>query len=219
MKLSASMMCSKMDALGAEVEMLDKAGIDSFHIDIMDGQFVPNLGMGLQDIQCIRRHTEKPLEVHLMVCNNEPYLDIMKKCGVDTVYIHPEGDYHPFTTIQKIISLGMTPGIVVDPGTSVESVMELFNTVQKVIIMAVPPGKAGQTYLPYVGKKVERLLQVRKEYGFRLVWDGACTDEKVSRFAPAGVDEFVLGTALLFNQPRSYEESIRKVREFERGLQ
>lgn len=218
MILSASMMCAKMDALGEEVESLDKAGIDSFHIDIMDGQFVPNLGMGLQDIQCIRRHTQKPLEVHLMVCNNEPYLGIMKKCGVNTVYIHPEGDYHPFTTIQKIISLGMTPGLVVDPGTAVESVMELFHTVEKVIVMAVPPGKAGQGYLPYVGKKVEKLISLKKEYGFRILWDGACTEEKVLRFAPAGVDEFVLGTALLFNKKESYEELIGNVRKFERGL-
>ena len=151
MKLSASMMCAKMDALGEEVEKLDRAGIDSFHIDIMDGQFVPNLGMGLQDIQCIRRHTQKPMEVHLMVCNNEPYLDIMKKCGVNTVYIHPEGDYHPFTTIQKIRALGMEPGIVIDPGTSVESVLELFNTVYRVIVMAVPPGKAGSARSFFTG--------------------------------------------------------------------
>lgn len=216
MRLSASMMCAKMDALGAEVEELDRAGIDSFHIDIMDGQFVPNLGMGLQDIQCIRRHTQKPMEVHLMVCNNEPYLDIMKKCGVNTVYIHPEGDYHPFTTIQKIRALGMEPGIVIDPGTSVESVMELFNTVHRVIVMAVPPGKAGQGYLPYVGKKVEKLLCLKDEYKFEILWDGACTEEKVIQFAPAGVDAFVLGTALLFNQPRTYDESIAMVRRYER---
>ncbi len=216
MRLSASMMCAKMDTLGVEVEELDQAGIDSFHIDIMDGQFVPNLGMGLQDIQCIRRHTQKPMEVHLMVCNNEPYLDIMKKCGVNTVYIHPEGDYHPFTTIQKIRALGMEPGIVIDPGTSVESVMELFNTVHRVIVMAVPPGKAGQGYLPYVGKKVEKLLRLREEYKFEILWDGACTEEKVIQFVPRGVDAFVLGTALLFNQPRTYDESIAMVRRYER---
>ena len=200
MEFSASMMCADFGCLRDEVKALDEAGIDKYHIDIMDGMFVPNLGMGLQDIKCIRSLTKKPIEAHLMVCKVNNYLEILSSIGVNTIFIHPEADYHPFTTLQRIIDLGMTPGVVIDPGTSVETVRELFNVSKNVLVMAVTPGFAGQSYLPYVAEKIKTLTDLKTRYDLRIFWDGSCTLDKIAKFAPAGVDGFVLGTNILFRR-------------------
>ena len=117
-------------------------------------------------------------------------------------YYNPEVEYHPSTTLQKIIDAGMVPGIAINPGTSVETVMEMLQIVDKVLVMSVNPGNAGQMYLPYVGKKIERLLNIRKEMDFEVYWDGACSADKITTFAPMGVKGFVLGTTLLFGKDR-----------------
>ena len=130
----------------------------------------------------------------------------------DTIYIHPEAEYHPSTTLQKIIDAGMIPGIAINPGTSVETVMEMLRIVDKVLVMSVNPGNAGQMYLPYVGQKIERLLDLKEEMGFKLYWDGACAKDKIMKYAPMGLDGFVLGTTLLFGQGRPYEEIIKDIR-------
>ena len=205
-EFSASMMCANYANLEKEVRMLEEGGIDTFHIDIMDGQFVPNFGMGLQDLEYIRRATKKKIEVHLMIKDPRSYLNIFTNLGVDIIYVHPEADYHPSTTLQKIIEAGITPGIVINPGTSVESILELLNIVDRVMVMSVNPGNAGQLYLPYVGKKIEKLLSIKEEYGIELYWDGACSEDKIRTFAPMGVKGFVLGTTVLFGKGKSYGE-------------
>jgi ribulose-phosphate 3-epimerase len=211
-EFSASMMCANYANLEREVRMLEEGGIDSFHIDIMDGQFVPNFGMGLQDLEYIRRATKKKIEVHLMIKDPRSYLNIFTNLGVDIIYVHPEADYHPSTTLQKIIEAGITPGIVINPGTSVESIMELLNIVDRVMVMSVNPGNAGQLYLPYVGKKIEKLLSIKEEYGIELYWDGACSEEKIRTFAPMGVKGFVLGTTVLFGKERSYKNILEDLK-------
>lgn len=208
---SASMMCANYANLEREVRMLENGGIDSFHIDIMDGQFVPNFGMGLQDLEYIRSATKKKVEVHLMIKKPGSYLDLFIKRGVDTIYIHPEADYHPSTTLQKIIEAGITPGIAINPGTSVESILELLFIVDKVLIMSVNPGHAGQVYLPYVGQKIEKLLAIKDEYKVDLYWDGACSMEKINTFAPKGIKGFVLGTTVLFGKNVSYERILSRL--------
>jgi ribulose-phosphate 3-epimerase len=130
----------------------------------------------------------------------------------DTVYIHPEAEYHPSTTLQKIIDAGMIPGIAINPGTSVETVIEMLRIVDKVLVMSVNPGNAGQMYLPYVGQKVDRLLRLKEAIGFQLYWDGACSAEKVKEFAPKGMDGFVLGTTLLFGKNRPYGDILHDIR-------
>jgi ribulose-phosphate 3-epimerase len=131
----------------------------------------------------------------------------------DTVYIHPEAEYHPSTTLQKIIDAGMIPGIAINPGTSIETVYEMLRIVKKVLVMSVNPGNAGQMYLPYVGKKIERLLEIRKEMDFEVYWDGACGRDKIIKFAPMGVSGFVLGMTLLFGKNRPYGELLQEIRD------
>lgn len=214
-KLTASMMCANYGNLEREVRELEQGGIDSFHIDIMDGRYVPNFAMSLNDMRYIRSATQLPLDVHLMIehPNNNIQLFLQDLHPGDTVYIHPEAEYHPSTTLQKIINAGLIPGIAINPGTSVETVLEMLRIVKKVLVMAVNPGNAGQMFMPYVGQKIDRLLEIKDEMDFEIYWDGACGMDKIQKFAPKGVRGFVLGTTLLFGKGRSYAECIRDIRE------
>ena len=213
-ELMASMMCADYGNLEREVRELVEGGIDSFHIDIMDGRYVANYAMSLNDLCYIRSATEKPLDVHLMIehPNTNIQLFIRNLRPGDTIYIHPEAEYHPSTTLQKVIDAGMIPGIAINPGTSVETVMEMLRIVKKVLVMTVNPGNAGQMYLPYVGEKYKRLLHLKKSMGFEVYWDGACSADKILEYAPLGVKGFVLGTTLLFGKGRPYAEILRDIR-------
>lgn len=215
-ELTASMMCANYGHLEKEIKELDEGGIDSFHIDIMDGRYVPNFAMSLNDMKYIAQATKKPLDVHLMIehPNNRIELFLNSLRRGDTVYIHPEAEYHPSTTLQKIIDAGMIPGIAINPGTSVETVYEMLRIVRKVLVMTVNPGNAGQMYMPYVGEKIDRLLPLKQKMGFKAYWDGACSEDKIRKFAPKGMNGFVLGTTLLFGKNKPYKETIQEIRRY-----
>lgn len=215
--LTASMMCADFGNLEREVRDLEAAGIDSFHIDIMDGRYVNNFAMSLYDMECIARLSGKPLDVHLMIEHPRNSISIFlnELRPGDTVYIHPEAEYHPSATIQKIIDAGMHPGIAINPGTSVETIKELLRIVDSVLVMAVNPGNASQMFLPFVGEKIEQLIKLREKMGFKLIWDGACGADKIKKYAPHGVDGFVLGTTVLFEQKRTYKETIEAIRKLD----
>lgn len=211
-ELSASMMCANYANLEREVQTLDAGGIDIFHIDIMDGRFVDNFGMGYQDMKFIRSATNKRLEAHLMVKNPWNYLETLQRLKIDIVYIHPESDMDPATTLEKIRKMGMTPGIAINPGTSIPSVKELFNFIDRVLVLCVNPGHAGREFIPWMNDKIATMLRLRRKYNFEVCLDGACTIERLIEWTPKDVRCFVLGTSVLFGKNRSYVEILHDVR-------
>ncbi len=214
-ELMASMMCANYSNLEKEVRALEESGIDSFHIDIMDGRYVQNFAMSLNDLKCIRGLTKKPLDVHLMVEHPINTIDLFTRNlhSGDTIYIHPEAEYHPSTTLQRIIDCGLIPGIAINPGTSIEEVKMLLRIVKKVLVMSVNPGNAAQMFLPYVREKYDELIALKDKMDFEIYWDGACGADKIKEYAPLGVKGFVLGTTLLFGQGRPYKDTLKDIRE------
>jgi ribulose-phosphate 3-epimerase len=206
------MMCADYGHLEDEIRNLEAAGVDAFHVDIMDGEFVHNFGMGLHDLKYIRSAANRPIECHLMIHEPVRYIKLFAKAGADILYFHPESGFQIGETTQRIIELGMTPGLVLNPTTSVESTIELFHLVKKVLIMAVIPGHAGQAFLPFIEKKLRHLIEIKDEYGLEIYWDGHGSVENIQKYAPLGVDGFILGTAALFGKSRPYKEIITELR-------
>lgn len=205
-----SLMCADFDNLKKEVQSLDKSGADIFHIDIMDGSFVPNFGMGIQDIKTVRNSTDKLIDVHLMIVNPDKYIDLFSDLGVDIIYIHPEGNLHPTRTLNKIRERGKKVGLAISPGTSVSNVKPLLHLIDYLMVMTVSPGFSGQKFLQHVENKIDYLLKLKSNYNFELLVDGAISPEKIELLGNRGVNGFVLGTSALFNHKESYHELIMR---------
>ncbi len=210
--LCPSLMCADFSKLQDEVEKLDKAGIDIFHIDFMDGSFVPNFGMGLQDFDMVRASTQKKVDVHLMIQNPSKYVEMFATRGADIIYIHPEADQQATRTLEDIRKLGKKAGIAINPGTAVETIFELLPLVDYVMVMTVNPGFAGQKYLEYVNPKIEKLIKLGADFDFEVMVDGAVSLEKIRKLSENGVSGFVLGTSALFGKKEKYKEIISKIR-------
>ena len=211
--LCPSMMCARYENLKEEIKKLEDAGADILHLDMMDGRYVPNFAMGLQDIKCVCKNATIPTEIHLMIENPGRYIKLFAQIGIKIIYIHPESEYHPITTLQRIQDMGLESGIVINPGTSVETIMELLNVVKRILIMGVNPGQAGQLYLPYAENKIHKLLELKDEYNFSIGMDGACNIDRIKRLSKIGVENFVLGTAALFHGDMNYQEHIKQIKE------
>ncbi len=212
MLLCPSMMCANYDNLKSEIIALSEAGSDIFHVDIMDGSFVPNYAMGLEDIKCIKRNTDKPVDVHLMVNNPSEVLDIFIDAGADIVYVHPETDVHIAKTLLAIREKGKKSGIAINPGTSISTVECILPLCDYILVMTVNPGFAGQKYLDFVDEKIEKLVELKYKYSYKIMIDGACSPQVISEKSKKGVEGFVLGTSALFNKGRDYKDLMHELR-------
>lgn len=213
--LCPSMMCANFSHLEDDVKKLSKAGVDIFHMDFMDGSFVPNFGIGLQDFELVRKSTDKRVDVHLMIQNPSKYVEMFADLGADIIYIHPESDNQVTRSIDMIKAKGKKAGIAINPGTSIESIQELFPIIDYLMIMTVNPGFAGQKYLDFVTKKIKKLCSLKKSFDFDIMVDGAISSEKVQLLREMGVKGFILGTSALFGKEETYSNLLRDLRKGE----
>ncbi len=211
--LCPSMMCADYDHLAEDIRALDEAGADIFHCDIMDGIYVPNITMGIQDVKCVRRNTNKPVDVHLMVEHPGAVLDLFLDAGCDVLYLHADSDRFVGKHLVRIRKAGRKAGLVINPDQAPESLVELLPLCDYVMVMTVYPGFAGQKYLEHVTDKVARLAAMKERYDFQIVIDGACSPERIRQLHGLGADGFVLGTSALFGKPGTYAEIFRRLRE------
>lgn len=206
-------MCADFTNIKSEVNELDQAGTDIFHMDVMDGTFVPNMALGLEDYKAVRSLTKLPMDVHLMVNNPQNIVPIFEKLGANIIYIHPDTDPMPSRTIDEIKTNGIHPGIAINPGTSIETIKELLPLVDYVLVMTVNPGFSGQSYLEYVNDKIKHLAELKNKYDFNLMVDGAISPEKIKLLSDLGVDGFIVGTSSLFGKDKTYKEIIKELKE------
>jgi ribulose-phosphate 3-epimerase len=207
------MMCADFGHLSDEVNDLELAGADGFHLDLMDGTFVPNYGMGLQDMAWICAHASVPCDVHMMVEQPGRYVRLFSELGARVIYVHPEADPHVARTLAAIRDAGAKAGIAINPGTSFAAVEPVLPLCDYVLVMTVNPGFAGQTWLDFVTPKIRQLVAASHEgvNDYEVVVDGNCSPERVAQASEMGVKGFVLGTAGLFGHG-PYAQSMEALR-------
>jgi ribulose-phosphate 3-epimerase len=206
--LSASIMCSRLGELANEVRKLEAAGIDSIHVDVMDGHFVPNLTFGPDVVAVLRRVTRLPLHVHMMVSDAGAFVRRFAEAGADTFYFHIEAERYPWRLAGQIEEAGMTPGIALNPSTAVDLIRHI--DVPHVLVMAVEPGFAGQRWLPPTVDRVRELSQIScGQVGIGV--DGNVSPENAALAKAAGASLFVCGTSSLFSGG-DYASEVRRMR-------
>lgn len=211
--LSPSLMCAEFDTLAAEVRRLDEAGADAFHLDVMDGVFVPNFAMGLHDVQSVRRNTTKPIDCHLMVTNPALAVEVFAEAGADIMHVHLESTPQIGRLLERMKELGVAPGVALNPGTPAAALEPLLDVVEHVLVMTVNPGFAGQSYLGWVDAKIPRVVDLCGERPITITVDGALSPSRVRALSAMGVDGFVLGTSALFNQGGDYRRLLARLRQ------
>lgn len=212
MILCPSMMCADYAHLEKEIRDLETAGCDIFHCDVMDGEFVPNITMGLMDVKTIRSLTNYMIDVHLMIEHPYTKIDWFLEAGADLIYIHPEAERNTMKTLLYIRSKGKKAGIAINPDTSLDTIRELLPYVDYILIMSVFPGFAGQSFLASMDTKIQDIIEKRKEYDYQIILDGACSPSIIQEYYHKGVDGFILGTSALFQKDVPYAQSIEALR-------
>ena len=197
-KILPSILSADFANLERDIKELESIGIDMFHIDVMDGNFVPNISFGFPIIESIRPKTDKVFDCHLMIVNPENYVEQFCKVGCDMVSFHIEATNHADRVIQVIKNNGKKAGIVLNPQTSIESIKYLLPKLDYVLIMTVNPGFGGQKFIPEMLEKIEELAKLREEknYNFLIEVDGGINTETSKACRDKGADLLVCGSFL-----------------------
>lgn len=196
MLVAPSVLSADFGNLARDVKEICEAGCDLVHVDVMDGHFVPNLTIGPVVVSAIAAAATKPLDIHLMVENNTFFVDLFAPLKPEFITFHIEEEKHPHRLVQYIRSLGIRPGIVLNPHTPAEAIEYLLSDVDMVLVMSVNPGFGGQKFIPNVVEKIERLKVLRDRINpdCLIEIDGGVSDKNIELLKNAGVDVCVAGS-------------------------
>lgn len=200
--------------LGREIRETEEAGADFFHIDVMDGSFVPNITIGYFIVEQIKKASTLPLDVHLMIERPERYVKNFIDAGAEILTIHYEADRHLNSTLHLIKSLGAKAGVSINPSTPVSALEDVLHDADVIMLMSVNPGFGGQRFIPNSLKKIAALKSMITQKGLTTVQievDGGVTIDNCSDVAGAGADILVMGSA--FYNSKNYKETIQAVKE------
>jgi ribulose-phosphate 3-epimerase len=196
--VAPSLLSADFGNLQRDVEMINNSRADWFHLDVMDGVFVPNISFGFPVIQFVKKIAKKPLDVHLMIVQPERYFEMFKQAGADILSIHIETSNHLHRSVQAIKKLGMKAGVVLNPHTPVEQLTEIISELDLVLIMSVNPGFGGQSFIENSYSKVSRLkdLIIQKNSPALIEIDGGVTIENAAKLVKTGVNVLVAGNTV-----------------------
>jgi ribulose-phosphate 3-epimerase len=218
-KLAPSILAADFARLGEEVAQAEQAGADRIHVDVMDGHFVPNLSMGAQIVQSLRRMTRLPMEIHLMISDPDLFLDGFVEAGSDSFVVHWEGNANLHRTVQRIKSLGKRAGVAINPATPAAVLEEILQDVDQVLIMTVNPGFGHQHFLPATLQKIIRVRQMieQTKFGCDVAVDGGIDAETAPLAVAAGANVLVAGTAI-FDEGEEVSKAMDRLRASVRQL-
>lgn len=184
--------------LGEEIEMVNNSDADWFHLDVMDGRFVPNISYGMPIIAQMKKLAKKTFDVHLMVEQPERYLEDFKKAGADYLTVHYETGYHLHRTLTSIRALGMKAGLAINPHTPVDMVQDFLPEIDLLLVMSINPGFGGQKYLPLTDNKIRRAKELINRAGSNTLIeiDGGVTLENAADIVACGADVLVAGNTV-----------------------
>jgi ribulose-phosphate 3-epimerase len=196
--IAPSLLAADFLHLQNECDMLNKSEAEWFHLDVMDGRFVPNISFGLPVIEQIRTATKKVCDVHLMIVEPEKYVEAFKNAGADNLAVHIEASLHLHRTIEQIKSLGMKAGVAVNPHTPISSLSDIIHEIYLVNLMSVNPGFGGQKFIQHTIEKIKLLRKMINEKGLNVLIeiDGGVTEDNAQSIIEAGADVLIAGSTV-----------------------
>lgn len=202
MKIAPSILSADFANLARDIQLVEKAGADYIHVDVMDGHFVPNITIGPAVVAAIRPVTKLPLDCHLMIEKPENYIPDFAKAGADVINVHVEATPHIHRALQMIKNANVKAGVTINPGTPVAAIQHVLQMADLVLVMTVNPGFGGQAFIPEAVEKVKELKALKEEFGYHyeIEVDGGIVPETAKICQAAGADVFVAGS-YIYNAP------------------
>ena len=209
-KIAPSILSADFSQLGKEIKRLEKAGADMIHVDVMDGHFVPNLTMGPPVIKTLRKYTNLPFDVHLMISPVHKYIKDYAEAGANIITIHPEATENLEMSIKHIKDLGKKVGVSLNPNTQIDVIKNFLSNINLVLIMSVHPGFGGQKFMPEVLDKIKKLKKIKdqKNLKFDIEVDGGINFDNNKLVIDAGANILVSGTAVFENNNGDIKKNI-----------